>query len=63
MSTSLRTPAGHGIRGHSRKARGARPGLALTAIVATQLMFLVDATVVNVALPDIALDQIGRAHV
>lgn len=56
MSTSLRTPTDRGIRGQGRTASGARPGLALTAIVATQLMFLVDATVVNVALPDIALD-------
>ncbi len=59
MSTSLRTPPGHDARGRGRGprgTRGSRPGLALTAIVATQLMFLVDATVVNVALPDIAVD-------
>ncbi|WP_419997398.1 MFS transporter [Streptomyces boninensis] len=33
-----------------------RPGFALAAIVTTQLMFLVDATVVNVALPYVATD-------
>lgn len=36
----------------------ARPGLALTALVTCQLMLVIDATIVNIALPDIA-DGLG----
>jgi len=43
-------------RGDARDRRtAARPGLALAIIVSIQLMIVLDATVVNVALPELKL--------
>ena len=44
-------------------ADGPRPGLALLVLATAQLMVVLDATIVNVALPHIqrALGEIGRA--
>ena len=48
MTTSTHAPA---VPGAAR--RGHHPGLALAVITASQLMVVLDATIVNVALPTI----------